>query len=379
MKVIISPSRLEGAVKAPPSKSFAHRALICSALAGGKSTVRGISESEDMAATLDCIAALGAKYHREGSSVTVWGRKPGVPTDGIFNCRESGSTLRFMIPVSLTGGRERFEGTERLMARGVGIYEDILSEKGIEITKLPDGIEFDGYLPAGEYVMRGDLSSQFVTGLLLALPEKAGDSVIKVLPPVESRPYIDVTLSVLSAFGITVHETEPNIFAIPGGQRYMPREYDTEGDWSNAAALAAFNNIGGRLDITGLNYDSVQGDKICLEYLNRLREPGAEIDIKNCPDLGPVLFAAAAAAGGGGGRNMPALQRPLRQVEVTAQKKLCFRVRGRQGEDFRLEVVFVAVTDEHQQRLLRQRRQRFFPPVEKKCDGVQLDEKAGMI
>lgn len=299
MKLKISPSRVNGEITAPPSKSYAHRMLISAALGDGESIIHGVSESEDMLATLDCIAALGASYSREGDTIKVCGAQGKVPENAVFSCRESGSTLRFMIPPALTGARVRFEGTPRLLERGIGIYEALLGQKGISIEKCDGGIEMCGELKSGEYVLRGDVSSQFVSGLMFALPRLEGDSVITLLPPVESRAYIDVTMAVLGKFGVIVEEKETDRFFIKGGQRYLAHEDTVEGDWSNAAALFAFNSLGNSLKVGGLDYDSIQGDKACLEYLKRLDEPGAVLDISNCPDLGPVLFAAAAAKGHG--------------------------------------------------------------------------------
>ncbi len=299
MKLKISPSQLCGEIKAPPSKSYAHRMLICAALAGGESRISGISGSEDMLATLDCIEALGARYEMRGGTVTVRGRSGKTPEGAVLRCRESGSTLRFMIPPALTGATVCFEGTQRLLERGIGIYEELLGAKGIKIKKDGNGIEMSGALEAGDYVLRGDVSSQFITGLLFALPEKRGESTVRVLPPVESRAYIDITLDVLRSFGIEAAEPEKNLFVIQGGQRYMPSNMTVEGDWSNAAALKAFDLIGGSVRVTGLRTDSIQGDRVCLEYFERLREPGAVLDISGCPDLGPVLFALAAAMGHG--------------------------------------------------------------------------------
>lgn len=299
MKLKISPSRLCGEIKAPPSKSYAHRMLICAALAEGESRISGISGSEDMLATLDCLEALGAIYEKCGDTVTIAGRPGKTPEGAVLRCRESGSTLRFMIPLALTGASVRFEGTPRLLERGIGIYEELLGGKGIEITKDEGGIEFCGKLTAGEYVLRGDVSSQFVSGLLFALPTLSDDSVIKVLPPVESRAYIDITLGVLHSFGIEINEPEPNAFSVRGRQRYIAGEKTVEGDWSNAAALEAFNLVGGSVRVTGLDAGSIQGDRVCLEYFEKLKAPGAKLDISNCPDLGPVLFALAAALGQG--------------------------------------------------------------------------------
>ena len=297
MKVKISPSRLCGTVSAPPSKSFAHRMMICAALARGQSVIKGVSDSEDMRATLDCIEALGAKYEKTGNTVTISGRSAETPDGAVFACRESGSTLRFMIPPALTGAQVRFEGTPRLLERGIGIYERLLADKGIEISKDPGGITMKGALKSGEYTLRGDVSSQFVTGLLFALPVLDGDSVVRVLPPVESRAYIDISRAVLEDFGIEILENEPNCFLVPGGQKYRAHPALVEGDWSNAAALYAFNGVGGDVKVKGLNAESIQGDRVCLEYLKALDTPGAVLDISNCPDLGPVLFAAAAAKG----------------------------------------------------------------------------------
>ena len=145
--------------------------------------------------------------------------------------------------------------------------------------------------PHGAAVRRGDVSSQFVTGSLLALPLLPEDSTLRVLPPVESRPYIDITLDIMASFGVTVMERERNFFYIPGGQRYGSRCAAVEGDWSNAAFLLA---LGGGVRVSGLRPDSLQGDRVCREMLRRLERPGAVLDLSACPDLGPVLFAAAA-------------------------------------------------------------------------------------
>ena len=163
------------------------------------------------------------------------------------------------------------------------------------VSKTPEPITFSGKLTPGDYTLRGDVSSQFVTGLLLALPLLPGDSTLRVLPPVESRPYIDITLDVMESFGVTAEEREQDLFFIPGGQRYESRCAAVEGDWSNAAFLFA---LGSGVTVTGLRPDSLQGDRVCRDMLRRLERPGAVLDISACPDLGPVLFAAAARSCG---------------------------------------------------------------------------------
>lgn len=298
MKLRILPGRAHGTVAAPPSKSAAHRLLLAAALARGESRIHGISESEDMRATLGCLPALGATFSREGTTVTVsgGGEPPAVRR---FLCGESGSTLRFCIPPALTGGESVFEGTERLFARGIGVYETAFAGKGILMEKAAKRITLRGVLPPGDYEIPGNVSSQFATGLLFALPRLAEGSTLTVRPPVESRPYIDLTTDILGRFGVTVHETAPGVFQIPGGQFYMPGEHTAEGDWSNAAPLLALTELGGNVCVTGLDGNSRQGDRVFPALAEKLRTPGAEIDVSACPDLAPVLFALAALQHGG--------------------------------------------------------------------------------
>ena len=296
MKVTIIPGRAQGVIAAPPSKSCGHRMLLCAALAEGESRIRGISGSQDMEATMDCIRAMGGTCRREGDTVAVVGTGGRAAPQAVYPCRESGSTLRFCIPPALVpGGRAVFPGAARLMERGIGVYEEILPPKGISVEKMASTIALRGSLTAGTYTLRGDVSSQFVSGLLLALPLLAGDSTVCVLPPVESRPYIDITRDVMASFGVYVEEERENRFHIPGGQRYGSRAAAVEGDWSNAAFLMA---LGDGVEVTGLRNNSLQGDRVCREMLRRLREPGAVLDLAPCPDLGPILFAAAARGHG---------------------------------------------------------------------------------
>lgn len=296
MKVTIIPGRAQGVIAAPPSKSCGHRVLLCAALAEGESRIRGISGSQDMEATMDCIRAMGGTCRREGDTVTVEGTGGRAAPQAVYPCRESGSTLRFCIPPALVpGGHAAFTGAARLMERGIGVYEEILPPKGISVEKTASTIALRGSLTAGTYTLRGDVSSQFVSGLLLALPLLAGDSTVCVLPPVESRPYIDITRDVMASFGVYVEEERENRFHIPGGQRYGSRAAAVEGDWSNAAFLMA---LGDGVEVTGLRDNSLQGDRVCREMLRRLREPGAVLDLAPCPDLGPILFAAAARGHG---------------------------------------------------------------------------------
>ena len=301
MIVRIEPSFAAGTAAAPPSKSMSHRFLLCAGLAEGESVIRNVAESEDVLATADCLNALGASCvlrdgtaHVTGAAVT----EPGAPA--VLPCRESGSTLRFFIPVSLLAEREvTFTGKGRLMQRPLGVYEDICRKQGITYEKAEDHLRIRGRLRFGEYRLPGNVSSQFISGLLFALPLLPGDSTLRLLPPVESRPYIDMTLQALSSFGVSAAWREENALFVPGGQTYRAGEVIVEGDHSNAAFLQALSLCGGKVQVTGLDKHSLQGDRVFPAYLERLRQGPAKLDIADCPDLGPVLFAAAALAHGG--------------------------------------------------------------------------------
>lgn len=299
MELKISKGRARGVVQAPPSKSMAHRMLLCAGLAEGESVVHNVAFSEDILATIDVLRAIGATCRIDGDTVTVTGADARqAHYDGVLSCRESGSTLRFLLPVALTAGcGGTFTGTERLMERGIGVYETLFAEKGITVNKN-GGITVGGALTPGEYTLPGNVSSQFVSGLLFALPLLGGDSTVRVLPPVESRAYIDITAAVEAQFGVTITESEPNVFAVKGGQKFMATNAAVEGDWSNAAFLLALNHLGGSVEVSGLNPLSLQGDRVCAELLDRLESPGAQIDVSACPDLAPILFAVAAAKHG---------------------------------------------------------------------------------
>jgi len=303
MNITIKKSKATGTIKAPPSKSFSHRMIICAALAEGKSVLTGFTDSQDILASLDCAKALGADFKIEGDKIYINGRKSAYLEDALLPCRESGSTLRFFIPIAIiNGGKIRFTGSEKLIERGIPIYEKLLGERGVKIEKTKDAILVDGKLSGGLYEIPGNISSQFISGLLFSLPTLADDSTIKIIPPVESYPYIEMTIAVLEDFGIKIEKKSQYEFFIKGGQKYKAHDVKIEGDWSNAASLFGFNSIGGNVTVEGLNYSSTQGDKVCLDLLKKLEAEDAEkteIDISDCPDLGPVLFAVAAAKNGG--------------------------------------------------------------------------------
>lgn len=306
MKIFVEPCLLKGKISAPPSKSYSHRILLCASIPRGTIVVHGISKSVDMIATMECIKAFTSKEaFAQADKVTVFGQGKEAFNCYNYNCHESGSTLRFFIPLSLYGGNPAtFTAAPRLIERGIGIYEDLFVKKNIsvKINRETNQIQLNGKLTSGKYELPGNVSSQFVTGLLFALPLLDGDSVIKIIPPLESRSYINITIDVMKLFGIKVQVSDDGLeYFIPGNQKYVSEDHDiyVEGDWSNATPLLAFNNFGANLDVTGLNYNSCQGDKICVEYLKLLESENARIDLQDCPDLGPVLMAVAAASGNG--------------------------------------------------------------------------------
>ena len=301
MKIKITKGLAKGSITAPPSKSMAHRLLICAALCEGESRIRGISSCEDVAATLDCMAAFGINARREGEDCIIEGRgisafSPSAP----LYCRESGSTLRFLIPIALALGKTvMFKGAPSLMQRPLDVYERLAKEHGLVYLCDGESITVKGPLPSGEYTVVGNISSQFISGLLFALPLLEGDSRIKIIPPVESRSYIDMTLSALSLFGVSCYFENDCTIYIPGNQRYQPRALSVEGDYSGAAFPAALNLFGGEVDIEGLNPTSIQGDRVYSKYFDMLGRGVPTIHIGDCPDLGPILFAVAAAKSGG--------------------------------------------------------------------------------
>ena len=296
MKRKINKGIAKGSIYAPPSKSVAHRLLICGALAEGDSVIEGISQSRDMEATLDCIKALGVDFSKTEDTVSI--KHASGDGNFVFDCHESGSTLRFFIPIALLIGKTcTFVGSERLMARGIEVYEDAFASQNITCVKGNGKITLCGKLSPGAFSLRGDVSSQYISGLLFALPLLDGDSVINITTELESAPYVDITIDCLKQFGIEI-KRENNSFYIRGGQKYQARRVSVEGDFSNAAFLDGFNLLGGDVSVLGLNDDSCQGDKIYCEYYEKIRNGTPVLDISACPDLGPVLFALASINNG---------------------------------------------------------------------------------
>lgn len=301
MKVKILPSKTSGEVSAPPSKSFAHRYLIGSVLSRGKCVIKNIADSDDISATLSCIEQLGGSVTKDGNIVTVIPTNERQIENVVFDCKESGSTLRFFIPVVLATGAKNctFFGSERLLARGIKEYEKLFENSDVIIKSDEKAIEVSGTLSEGNYEISGEVSSQYTTGMLFALSVLNGKSTLKITGNAESRAYVDMTIKVLKDFGADIAEPEKNFFEINGKGRLSPGEFTVEGDWSNAAFLIALSRLLGTISVSGLNENSVQGDRFSSVAFDALDGENAEIDLKDCPDLAPILFAYAAYKNGG--------------------------------------------------------------------------------
>lgn len=300
MNVTIQPGKAAGAVFAPPSKSMAHRLLICAGLSKGISHISGVDLNEDILATMDCLREMGAVCTLKGDGVTVFGTdiRSAEPKKPLC-CRESGSTLRFFIPLALLCGKMvSFTGTEKLMSRPLDIYRQLCAQKQFVFTHNGQQLQVEGTLTGGTYQIPGNISSQFITGLLFALPLTEQDSCIQITTPLESRSYIELTLQALQAFGIKAWWQDSQTIIIPGFQKYTAHDMAVEGDYSGAAFYAAMNTLGSHIEIAGLLPDSLQGDKVYTQHFQSLCSGCPEIDISDCPDLGPVLFAVAAAKNG---------------------------------------------------------------------------------
>ena len=316
-----------GKVHVPPSKSAAHRALLCAGLSEGRCMLSNIDLSEDISATMGALAVLGCvvQYDEKERSLMVDATGARRPAGGEIACRESGGLLRFIIPIAAAlGGCWRFTGEGRLPQRPLGVYADLLPAHGVAFRTqggLP--LEIEGQLSPGLFELPGDISSQFVTGLLFALPLLPGDSEIRLTSPLESVGYVDMTLSVLGDFGVKAQKT-PNGWRVPGGQHYRPRDYRVEGDWSQAAFflnMAALSPTGATVHIGGLDPASLQGDRACASLYEafglhlawqdgwltvhnpRAAQPfgglkGQVVDMAQINDLAPALAVCGALSQG---------------------------------------------------------------------------------
>lgn len=316
----VYPGRLSGALCPPPSKSLAHRAVICAALAQGESVLEDVEPSQDILATVQGMRALGAELHWVEGGLRVRGRSVGGRSGlSEIDCNESGSTLRFLMPLVLAlNGGGRFIGRGQLGKRPLTPYQTLCRRQGIAYQDLSEGgrleVELAGWLRPERMELPGNVSSQFITGLLLALPLLPGDSEIALTTPLESEGYVALTLAVQEQFGVQVERPEPGLFRIPGGQRYRPACYRVEGDYSQAAFFLCADALGAQVRLMGMNPDSRQGDRQVLDILEEMgcrvhreqgmvwvsasRLTGTVIDAAQCPDIIPELALVAALSQG---------------------------------------------------------------------------------
>lgn len=315
MKVKIYPSTIKGSLAIPSSKSMAHRALICASLAQSTSEISGITSSKDIEATISCMSALGAKIEYKDKKYIVQGTNlSDLKQPALCDCHESGSTLRFLIPVaSLTNQKITFKGQGRLMQRPMDIYKDLFQSQDLLFSQKDEMIQIEGSLCPDSYVIPGHISSQFISGLLFALPLLKKESTITVQEPYESKSYVDLTLQMLQKFGIVITQ-ENNTYHIPGNQSYKAQQVHVEGDYSQMAFFGVLAALQSQLTLTNMDINSRQGDKVILDFL---KQAGANvqtsnqqidiahntlkaqtIDLADCPDLGPIICVLASYCSG---------------------------------------------------------------------------------
>ena len=295
MNVSVYPCSLHGSVTAPPSKSHVHRMMIAAALCERETKIVCPGENADIAATVRCLQALDTAIIREGDWYLVCRKAPlfQLPAADAMDCGESGSTLRFLLPLcAVLNDSALLTGRGRLPSRPNGPLLEALRTHGAKIEGDFLPLTVHGGLQSGDYSLPGNISSQYFTGLLFALPLLSGDSTLTYTSPLESMPYVDLTLSVLRQFGVRIEDME-NGWRIPGNQQYTsPGTVEAEGDWSAAAFWLGANKLENAVTVEGLNRGSCQGDKDIETLLPQI---GGEIDVTDTPDLMPILAAVAAS------------------------------------------------------------------------------------
>ena len=317
MKVTIHPKKLKGTVSIPPSKSLSHRAIIAASLSEEESVISNVMPSKDILATIEGMKALGATIEIEGTTLKIRGSEI-KRNSSVIDANESGSTLRFLIPIALVDKEPiEFVGRNHLVNRPLDSYFDIFDKIGIEYTHPKDSylpLKTNGGLVSGIYEVEGNISSQFITGLLFALPLLEGDSIVKIVGPLESKGYVDLTLDILAKFGITILNHNYESFEIKGNQSYRSYNYTIEGDYSQTAFFLIAGAMGVDVKLSGMSKDSYQGDKKIVDDIQALggdiifkddllyckpsQTKGTTIDFSQSPDLGPALTVLASVSEG---------------------------------------------------------------------------------
>lgn len=317
MTIAIQPKRIKGNVQVPPSKSMAHRAIICASLARGKSVISHVEYSKDIKATIKAMKALGTMIFEYDDYLEIDGTTTFFRNNCEIDCCESGSTLRFMVPISIVcEANVHFIGEGRLGKRPLDVYYQIFDQQNISYLYKENVLDLyiRGQLHAGVFEIPGDVSSQFISGLLFALPLMDDDSKIVITSPLQSKGYIDLTIQMLNRYGIEIINHDYQELIIPGGQYYHPCDYVVEADFSQAAFYLVADALGNDIVLDGLNLESKQGDKEAIDILQRMgcqltpKERGyqlypgilsaTDIDGSQCPDIIPVIALACALADG---------------------------------------------------------------------------------
>lgn len=306
MKVEVTSRKVNGSIKVPSSKSDAHRALICASLAKNQiSVISNLDINDDINATINALRNLGAKITLNDNKAIVEGSNLDLNKHLEFDANESGSTLRFLIPLFANFSKTAtIKGSKKLLERPLNIYKEIMNE-GLTVS---NNIMLNYKFKPGNYQLKGNISSQFISGLLFLLPLLDKDSQIEIIEPFESKSYVLLTLNTLNKFGVNV-SLENNLIKIPGNQKYQSINYEVEGDYSQAAFFLALGAINNDLEVEGLNPSSLQGDKKIIDILISMgakievkensvkviksKLNGTQIDLADCPDLGPILMALA--------------------------------------------------------------------------------------
>jgi 3-phosphoshikimate 1-carboxyvinyltransferase len=314
MKIKIYPGYAKGQVKVPPSKSLLHRSIICACLAKGKSVIKNVVFSDDIKATVNAFKSLGVKINKlENALEIISSGSLSIVGDEVIDCKESGSTLRFLIPILVNTKGIYLSGRDSLLKRPLSIYEDLFNKYDIIFEKSENKIYINGELPADNYEVLGNVSSQFISGLLFALPLKNQDSIIKINGILESKKYVDMTIDVLDKFGILIEEKD-SYYYIKGNQKYHACDYKVEADYSQLAFFAVAGIINGDIKVTNVNYDSLQPDseivniikkmngkvfkeKNCLRFI-KSQTSSLDIDVSQYPDIAPILSVLAGLSSG---------------------------------------------------------------------------------
>ncbi|MFQ8706194.1 MAG: 3-phosphoshikimate 1-carboxyvinyltransferase [Thomasclavelia sp.] len=315
--VKITPTKLKGVVQVPPSKSLAHRAIICASLAKGVSRIDNIEYSKDIQATIKAMKSLGTKIKEFENYLIIDGTTTFTKQNSEIDCEESGSTLRFMVPISIVEeNKVHFVGRGNLGKRPLDTFYEIFERQNIGYMYKRDVLDLYviGKLKPDHYIIPGNISSQFITGLLFALPLLKGDSIIEITSTLESKGYIDLTLQMLNQYGIKIINNDYKSFVVMGNQEYQAHDYRVEADFSQAAFYLVAGAIGNDVILTDLNLDSLQGDKVTLNILEAMGAKinvvsdgikvtgenlsATQVDASQCPDVIPVVSVALALAQG---------------------------------------------------------------------------------